>query len=325
MDRSTLASLTPAALALSSLGLVLSGCPADPPAGTDGGTSIDSGTNTDEDGGRVVRCPMDESIPNPEQQEGACCYRHSQADQLDTPELRLRYIEIDEPSASPLASTTVESVLNIALGRETFNWLFQISGAGEDGDISITTGYGTRNADGTYTLGSTDYPTVELSGSIEGERITTGSVPGPLDIPIFDETGEALQMVLRLRSIRLEEANLSEERSCIGARRGNKFSTASTLEGFVTVEDARAGMIDVDPIHTSLCSVIAGELVAPSGGSALCDRARSEWTAKPDSLCGESGCQANLPGQPAVCDPETDCNAWRLVAQFAAVGIDITN
>ncbi len=311
MKRSILATAS-----LSSLMLALSGCPGEPPVASDGGpVAEDSGPVT-------VTCPT-RDIPSPEQQEGPCCYRRSQADRLDHPELRLRFIAIDEPAASPLASRTVESVLNLALGKETFNWLFQITGAGEDGAIQITTGYGSRNASGSYTLGSATYPTVTLDGTITGDRLATESVPGPLDIPIFDDTGTTLQMVLRLRSLKLDEANLSAERSCVGARRGNAFTTDATLEAFVTVADARAGTIDVDPIHSTLCSVIAGELSTPSGGTPLCDQPQSAWTAKPDSLCDESGCTPNPAGATSVCDPDTTCNAWHLVAQFAAVGIEI--
>lgn len=309
----------PASLAVSSLALALAGCPSE--TGTDAGTG---GTDTGgpvEDAPATVTCPR--SAPDPDNQTPPCCYRHSQADQLDTPEMRLRFLQIDEPAASPLASTTVESVLNTGLQDETFNWLFRTTGADADGPIEITTGYGVRNGDGTYTLGSAEYPPVTLPGTITGETVATETVLGPLDIPVFDETGLELQFVLRLRSIRVVEADLSESRSCIGRRRGNAFTTAASLEGYVTVADAREGAISVPPIDSTLCSVVAGELSTPSGQVPMCDRPQSEWVAKPDSLCEVAGCRTNAAGATDVCDPNTTCNAWRLLAQFAAVGIDI--
>ncbi|MBX7195329.1 MAG: hypothetical protein K1X94_24955 [Sandaracinaceae bacterium] len=307
---------------LTSLALALAGCPSNPATDDAGSGGNDTGMSSMEDAPATVRCPtMD--VPSPEEQMPPCCFRYSQADQQDTPEMRLRFISIDEPAASPLASTAVESVLNTALQRETFNWLFRTTGADADGAIEIATGYGTRNTDGSYTLGSADYMPITLPGTITGETITTETVAGPLDIPIFDETGAVLQIVLRLRDVQVVEANLTEMRSCIGTRRGNSFTTGATLQGYVTVADAREGMINVPPIDSTLCSVIAGELATPAGMMPMCDRPQSTWTAKPDSLCDASGCETNMTGMTDVCDPDTTCNAWRLLAQFAAVGINI--
>jgi hypothetical protein len=309
-----------APLSLSPLVLALAGCPSTP--GTDAGIQNDTGGST-EDSPAMTSCPT-RDVPSPAEQMGPCCYRHSQADQQDAPEMRLRFLQIDEPMMSPLASTAVESVLNTALQQETFNWLFRTTGADADGPIEITTGYGTRNADGTYALGSAEYPPLTLPGTLTGESATSETVLGPLGIPIFDETGTVRQLVLTLRSVRLVEANLSDMRNCIGMRRGNAFTTDASLEGFVTVADARAGMINVPPIMSTLCSVIAGELTTPAGMMPMCDRPQDTWTAKPDSLCDDMGCEANPAGSTSVCDPNTTCNAWRLLANFAAVGIDIT-
>lgn len=314
MNRSIAASLT-----VSSFALALAGCPSDPPAGNDAGpVSTEDAPMTM----GMQRCPTT-GVPAPEEQMLPCCYRHSQADQQEAPEMRLRFLQIDEPAMSPLASTAVEGVLNNGLQEETFNWLFRTTGADGDGPIEITTGFGVRNADGTYTLGSGEYPPLVLPGMLAGETASTDTVLGPLDIPVFDETGEVLQLVLRLRSVRVIEANLTDSRNCIGARRGNAFTTDASLEGYVTVADAREGMINVPPIMSTLCSVIAGELSTPAGMMPMCDRPQTEWTAQPDSLCDADGCETNPAGSTSVCDPATTCNAWRLLAQFAAVGIDI--
>ncbi|GAB4211116.1 MAG: hypothetical protein OHK0013_32520 [Sandaracinaceae bacterium] len=299
---------------VSSLALALAGCPSDPPPGNDAGPTADAPGGT--------ACPV-RGVPNPEQQMGACCYRFSQATQRDAPELRLRSIAIDEPAMSPLASTAVETVLNTGLTEETFNWLFRTTGADDDGPVEITTGYGVRESDGTYTLGSAEYPPITLTGTLSGETVSTDTVLGPLNIPVFDESGMNLQFVLSLRSIRVIDVTFSEDRSCIGRLTGRTFEPAGSLEGFITVADAQAGSINVPPIMSSLCSVIAGELSTPAGMMPLCDRPRSEWMARPDSLCDASGCMANPAGSTSVCDPLTTCNAWRLFARFAAVGVDI--
>jgi len=52
---------------------------------------------------------------------------------------------------------------------------------------------------------------------------------------------------------------------------------------------------------------------------------QADWAIKPDSLCDASGCRANTPCEADVCDPATECNAWRVVGHFAAQGVDITN
>lgn len=319
MHRSIFASVT-----VSSLALALAGCPSTPSGNDAGSGGTDTGGST-EDAPAMQRCPtMD--VPDPDNQTLPCCYRYSQADQQATPEMRLRFLQIDEPAASPLASTAVESLLNTSLQSETFNWLFRTTGADVDGPIEITTGFGVRNTDGTYTIGSADYPPIMLPGMIAGERVTSDVVAGPLSIPIYDPTGTMLQIVLSLHDVQVVEANLSDTRNCIGARRGNAFTTDATLQGYVTVADARDGNINVPPIMSTLCSVIAGELSTPAGMMPLCDRPQSEWTAQPDSLCMDGGsCASNAAGMTDVCDPDTTCNAWRLVARFAAVGIDITD
>ncbi len=312
-----------APLTVSSLALALAGCPSTPVGNDTGMAGGDDTGGSTEDAPRMQTCPV--SVPDPEQQMLPCCYRHSQADQLDSPEMRLRFLQIDEPSMSLISMTSVEGLLNGGLTDETFNWLIRTTGADADGPVEISTGFGVRNADGTYTLGSADYPPLVLPGTLTGDTVTTETVLGPLDIPVFDESGAVLQLVLRLRSVRVIEANMTDMRNCIGTRRGNSFTTDASLEGYITVEDAMAGSINVPPIMSTLCSVIAGELSTPMGMMPLCARPRSEWTAQPDSLCTETGCMANPAGSTSVCDPLTNCNAWRLLANFAAVGIEITD
>jgi hypothetical protein len=255
-------------------------------------------------------------------QNGACCYRQSQAMNQAAPEYRLRAIDITEPTASPLASMMVDNLLNVSLGAETFNWLVRATGAESDGPVDITTGFGTRDAaTGTYSFGTTMYPPAMLTGTLMGETVsTTPSLGTTLQIPIFDPTGVTLQLVLNLRDVRISSAPLSDMRSCIGEHlRGPAFSTPGTLDGYLEVATARTGSINVPPINSTLCSVVAGSLTQP-----VCDMPQSTWTAKPDSLCSPTSCMQNPAGTTTVCDPDTTCNAWHLVANFAAQGIDIT-
>ena len=310
------------ALAISSLALTLGGCPSDPVVGTDTGTTSDSGPV-------MSMCPVQAGmtpIPDAANQMGACCYRHSQAGNQAAPEYRLRYIDITQPAASPLSTTAVDNILNTSLGAETFNWLVRASGAEADGPVDITTGFGMRDAaTGTYSFGTTMYPPTTLMGTLTGETVSTmPSTGAALEIPIFDPTGVTLQIVLSLRDVRISTAPLSEMRNCIGTRTGVRFSTPGQLDGFLEVATARAGRIDVSPIDSTLCSVVAGELATPAGMMPLCDRPQNTWTAKPDSLCSATSCALNPEGTTTVCNPDTTCNAWHLVANFAAHGINIT-
>lgn len=315
------------ALAVSSIALALGGCPTDPPVGNDAAVAADTGGPAEDTGSAMSPCPTQVSppvtpIPDPTNQNGACCYRQSQAMNQAAPEYRLRYIDITQPATSPLSSPTVDGLLNVALGAETFNWLVRATGATMDGPVQITTGYGTRDAtSGTYAFGTTMYPPQMLMGTLAGDTVsTTASVGTTLEIPIFDPTGTTLQLVLNLRDVRISTAPLSDSRSCIGAHTvGPRFSTPGQLDGYLEVATARTGMINVPPINSTLCSVVAGSLTAP-----LCDMPQAMWTAKPDSLCNATSCTPNPEGSTSVCDPNSTCNAWHLVANFAAQGINIT-
>lgn len=303
-------------------------------AGTDSGHSADAGcptfsplpTGTPPD--PPAACPTD-NTPAPEEQMGSCCWRHSNADQLDTPELRLNYLQIVAPIGSQLATQTLTHILVDSMQQEHFNWLIRGEGTGGDGPVTITTGFGTRQADGTYAFsqgaGSGDPDTwcpVQMDATLAGETVTSEPIEGAVTVPVFDTTGTTLQLELTLREVEIDTATLSEDRSCIGWRVANfRYAPQGQLSGFIEVATAREGMINVPPVSTTVCSAIAGSL----SDATYCDRDQSEWTTKPDSLCDESGCRVNQPCMSDVCDPATTCNAWHLVAQFAAAGVDITN
>jgi len=319
--------------------LAASGCddgstdPADSGTGTtDAGmfcqTPPDLPEGTPPDPGSVT-CP-DEGTPAPGEQMGTCCWRHSNADQTGTPELRLSYIDIVGPAGSPLASQTVRRVLNEAVQEETFNWLIRTEGAEADGDVTITTGFGRRTADGTYEFsqgsagGDPDlWCPVTIPAALAGETVTSNAIDGSITVPIFNEEGTEVQVELTLRNVAIEEATFGEDRSCVGWQSSRPFTYVpqGIITGYVEVEPARTGIISTPGVMTTVCSALAGSL-----SLTYCDDTdQADWSIKPDALCDASGCRANEPCGDDVCDPATECNAWRFVAHFAANGVDITN
>ena len=280
----------------------------------------------------VLVCPTT-GVPDPDMQTLPCCFRDSQADTRDAPEMRLRYIDISfPPSPSPLSGSVVGGILNTALQEETFNWLFRTTGADADGPVEITTGFGRRNATtGTYhfsagaagTEGDPDtYLPITLAATLTGESVVADPVITPLTVPIFDEAGTTVQIELVLHSVQILSTTLSADRSCIGALMNSRgvFTTAATLGGYIDVTEARAGVIMVSGITASLCGVVAGSIT----DATYCEtNPQADWMVMPDSMC-DAGGVCHRDGEGGVdCDPATTCNAWYLEADFAAHGIDI--
>lgn len=316
-------------VSMMALAATLAGCDGDggEDAGTDSGPPVDAG--------EFSACPTS-MVPAPEELMGACCWRSSNEDQLDMAELRITYLNITAPEASPLSTMTVGRVLNESLQEERFNWLFRVESMG-DGPVTITTGYGRRNdADGTYEfsqgMGSGDpaeWCPIQLMGDIAGEEVNTTPVDGAITVPVFDETGMNLQIELQLLNISIENSTFSENRTCIGSKsaRPYTYEPAATLVGYVDVATARTQDLMVGTINASVCAVLAGSIDDPM----YCDMDQSMWISQPDSFCDASGCTRNTPGMTDVCDPANGdpmsggCNAWQFVAEFAAAGVDITN
>jgi hypothetical protein len=276
-------------------------------------------------------CPT-ASIPNPSQQFGDCCYRVSQEDQLDSPELRLRSLQLVGPAGAALVlPIPTGTLLNSSLANETFNWLFRITGADADGPVDIETGFGVPNGDGSYAFSTMPrYAPVMLSGTLTGESITTEESSSVLIVPVFDPTGEVLQVELALHAVRLVESTLSDNRSCVGSI-GARFmyTTGAQLAGYITVAEARAGMVNVPPINAELCTLIASPNLGDPKTGPYCDQEQGTWAVRPDSLCDGENCMQNADGAEVCSEDGTGalplCNAWVLVANFAAVGIDITD
>jgi len=286
-------------------------------------------------------CPS--AAPAPDNQMGACCSRLSNATRLAAPELRLAALRLTAPMGSTLTSTLLRGVLNTSFDGERFNWLIQATGAPTTGNgpVTIRTGYGARAADGTFAFtmgiapaggGSVDrWDPITVTGTMTGESFSSPAYvgAGPLTIPVFDEVDPTLLVVeLPVFGLELLSAPLTEGRSCVGSRGTSTYNTMAggTLRAFIRVEDALTRRVVVPPsIDATLCAIIAGPLDDP----AYCEMPRSAWDAKPNSLCVATGCQANTTGMTNICDPMISgaggCNAWELLGEFAAQGVDITN
>lgn len=286
--------------------------------GDDGGGDDTDGGMTGGDAAATVMCPPD--APDRESMMGACCYREPNTGaRAEAPEFRLTNVALQSPAS--LNSGVVHGLLRNALNRELFNWIFRIEISGTN--ATITTGYGQRNDDSTFSfvMGGAPAPgdpnrwdPVTAPGTIGGETVMTEPLDGSITLPIFEEDGTTLSTELPLRSLELNMATMSEERSCIGIRRPGGYQTdQGMLTAYIMVEDAK--VTDVAALTTTLCNFVAS---VPSGGD--CDTTpQSEWNIQPDSVCDDTGCSMG------GCNPAADCNAWQVTSEFAAHAVEITN
>ncbi len=176
-----------------------------------GGGEEDAGPERPDTGPPMAMCPTT-GTPAPEEQMLPCCFRFDQSGQHDAPEMRLTYIRLVEPEGT-LTSMTLATILNQAMQEETFNWLFRVEGADADGDVNIVTGFGRREADGTYAFSngtaSGDPDTwcpVELPATLTGETVESEAIPGSITVPIFNMDSTAVQLELTLRQIQITES-----------------------------------------------------------------------------------------------------------------------
>lgn len=270
---------------------------------------------------------------------GECCYSDSQSDSLSSPEMRLRYLDIRAPQGSALTTAFLLFLLNDALEANTFPWLIKIEGAEDDGEVMVTSGFGLANPDGTYAFptGTTSHPfdlpryaPTSIPGTISGDVLRTERPLGSIVVPVLNAAATEVQLELSLRSVRIVEAVLSSERSCIGFATPRGFATAAVLDAFIETETAKTGVVVLPSGETTtICSTIAGSISV----SDYCDvTPQSGWRIPPDSLCTADGCMENADCDEDVCDRTgasgsglPPCNAWHLVANFAANGVEITN
>lgn len=279
-----------------------------------GMTGMDTGPGGDDTGPGEVNCPT--SAPDVDSMMGACCYR-SENDSAN-PNFRVSGLMIESPRS--LASPIVRSLLASNLDGETFNWLIEITGAAADGEITVRTGYGERNADSTFsfTEGSAPGPgdpnrwdPLSVMANLSGELVTAPPIDGVFSVPVLDEeTGEPF-LELPLQAFELLGATMSNDRNCVGERTGARYDTSmGMIRTYITIEDAQMAMIG-DPLNTDLCTFTAGIL---SGTCA--DNDQADWPVQPDAQCTGGTCTD-------ACDGATTCNAWTITGGFSAQSVTI--
>ncbi len=268
-------------------------------------------------------CPTGDAIPDEGGLMGACCYRASNASRQDAPEFRVSALRIQEPAT--LSASLVRAALAAALEEERFNWLIRITGADADGDVTIETGFGQRNADATFSFTNGAAPApgdpnrwdpLMVTGTLMGESLTAPPISETFTVPILEADGSAVVLELPLRSFELECSEMTDNRNCIGERNGRVYQTShGHLKTYVTVADAMMGRVSIPPIDTTLCNFMAG---MPNNMGPCTDVPQSEWQTPPNARCDGGSCTES-------CDPATDCNAWRITGGFAAHGVEITD
>lgn len=304
------------------------------------GSGSDSGTQT-------VRCPN--SSPAPDNQEGVCCYRASNAERLDAPEFRVSAFSVASPTS--LSGGVVGPLIQGAIDEERFNWIIALDVAEDGTSVSARTGYGERAEDGTLSFVDGTAPVVgkntdvnrwnpiTIEATLDGETITT---PAPYDgifnVPIIDADGTTVVVELPVRGFKLENLVMSEERSCVGRRSPGRYTTTEAqLTAFITMEDADQGVVNVPPVNETLCLLLSGAIIADGsscadhGGSGERTYNGAPWASLPNAFCdAEGACEADT-GDGSVCLGSGTagevplCNAWKLTANFGAQGAEITN
>ncbi len=293
-------------------------------------TDTDSGTKPDSS--VMVDCP-EEAPDQGAGLMGGCCYRKEQGANADRVDLRLSSLDIETPPV--LANSTVQTIVSAAFSQETFSWLLTVEGASQDGAVTITTGFADRNQNDTFSYALNNAPTedgaadrwnpAEFEGTIANDTVT-GRYDGEIILPLGgrddpETPNKETVLELPLQGIELTKIELSENRSCVGSysRSGGYTVDSGAFQTFVRVAAAAEGTIDVLG-DISLCNFVGG-----IQSQSNCEEvARTEWDNPPNSLCDESGCVEDT-GDNDVCDPLVDCNAWVMRANFAAMGVEVSD
>lgn len=278
----------------------------------------------DQDASVQAECPTASKLDEGEGLMGSCCYRKSNAESLEAPELRLSSIKITAPAA--LSTAIINGALQNFLDDETFNWLVRLDGLDGD-DPTYTTGFGEQNPDASYSFrpSSDEFAPATGSGALADETFSAGPATETIIVPILD--AETLEPTVRfaLTNLSIVKAALSESRSCVGTRGEDAYDVDSgELTAFVTKEAAAEARVTIEgALDSSLCDLLSGNITTEFDPETACTGDQTEWTYPPDALCGEETCEAD-PGDGSVCAAD-ECNAWFLEAKFAAQGVEITD
>ncbi len=260
-------------------------------------------------------CPTT-GVPDAEGLMGRCCFRAM--NDPAHPTFRISGLSIGSPPS--LASPILRATFRDALDQERFNWLIEVDGP-DTGSATVQVGAGLRGADGTYSfaMGSAPGPgdsdrwnPVTGPATLTGERLASDPL-STFAVPVLDDLGD-VALELPFQSFSIGMANMSESRSCIGARSGPAYDTSQgAMRGFITIADAMTAPVRLGPIDTTLCRFTAN---ITGDGNTCATVPQTDWTIQPDARCDETSCTTS-------CDPDSTCNAWLVTAGFAAHSVDI--
>ena len=300
--------------------------------GDDGGTTDTDAGTVDGGGTTEVTCPN--GTPETDGRIGPCCARVDNMDAADFG-LRVAGMEISKPAS--LASPLIQTSLNAALIEERFTWLVDITGAAADGDVSIRTGFGDANCDGTFAFavdGAPDEPVdrwnpITVAGTLANGNYTTGTSDATFTLPIFTDDGE-LSIELPARAFTLQSMNVTDANTCVGTAGTRGYDVTddagdyvAELTVYITMADSmERDLVIPGAIDDNLCDFLAGNIMTTDPADYCAEVDITEFTYPPDAYCDEAG--ACTTGSAADCGDNT-CNAWELQIAFAAHGVSISN
>ena len=202
----------------------------------------------------------------------------------DLENFRIRRLNIATPEAlaGPLIQDTVVT-LNISLaakecaeqGKGLFTWLLQV----DRKNNTLTTGgapppddpFGTGFCFARFDLGATKIAPITTKIAFEGDTFHSLD-PQKLGIPIFIDQRIESVIVLPITDVKVEGVTISDDGNCIGHLNTQaldqncmddslceKWKTAGSLGGYITLEEADAVKIAVLN-NKSLCAFLSGEI-----------------------------------------------------------------
>ena len=202
----------------------------------------------------------------------------------DVENFRIRRLNIATPEAlaGPLIQDTVVT-LNISLaakecaeqGKGLFTWLMQV----DRKNNTLTTGgapppddpFGMGFCFARFDLGATKIAPITTKVAFEGDTFHSLE-PQKLGIPIFIDQRIESVIVLPITDVKVEGVTISDDGNCIGHLNTlaldqncmddslcEKWQTAGSLGGYITLEEADAVKIAVLN-NKSLCAFLSGEI-----------------------------------------------------------------
>ena len=144
----------------------------------------------------------------------------------------------------------------------------------------------------------TKWDPVELTGRVDDEGfLRTERATGAAWMPAV-AMGCRLLAEVPLRAIRIDEALVTADETCVGRLSGRDFVPGATLSAFIKVEDAQD--VCTEAVASDLCGNLAG---------VSCDEPMTTWPNQPNARCDEEGCVETC---------VADCNAWRMEGRITA-------